>query len=57
MCQVMPFGLCNAPADWQRFINNSLHDFLYKFAAPYVDDVIIGSKDLKEHKKHLKLFL
>ena len=53
----MPFGLCNAPANWQRFINETLMDYLNDFAAPYVDDILIGSRDDKEHQRHLELFL
>ena len=28
---VIPFDLCNGPASWQHFINNTLFDFLHHF--------------------------
>ncbi len=48
----MPFGLCNAPASFQRFIIKCLLglDNVY----PYLDDIIIYSEDLNEHISHLR---
>jgi hypothetical protein len=37
----MPFGLCNAPATFQRMMNDILRDFLHKFLPVYLDDVCI----------------
>ena len=36
---VMPFGLCNAPAAFQYFINEILRDFLDIFVVVYIDDI------------------
>ena len=36
---VMPFGLQNAPAAFQHFVNSVLHKFLDKFASAYLDDI------------------
>ncbi len=50
---VMPFGLKNAPAVFQHFINDTLEDILGKFAFSYIDDIIIFSSDLDSHYQHL----
>src|ERR1043165_9944135 len=53
----MPFGLNNAPAIFQRLMNNVLRDYLRKFVAVYLDDIIIFSKDKKSHKRYIKKVL
>ena len=52
----MPFGLKNAPALFQRCMEVVLQE-CYMFSAPYIDDVIIFSKDVGEHVIHLRLVL
>jgi len=51
---VMPFGLKNAPAIFQHFINDVLKDVIGEFAHTYIDDIIIFSKDYNSHFKHVK---
>ena len=46
---VTPFGLCNAPASFQNYINNVLWDLLDKICTAYLDDIIIYSQNIKEH--------
>ena len=46
---VMPFGITNAPADFQRFINDVLYLFLDAFCTAYLDDILIYSETLEEH--------
>src|ERR1044071_2267899 len=53
----MPFRLNNALATFQRLMNNILRDYLRKFYLVYLDDIIIYSRTLKEHKKHVKMVL
>ena len=54
---VMPFDLANAHSSYQHFINDTLQDYLDIFATAYIDDVLIYSNLLPEHKKHVKLVL
>jgi len=54
---VMPFGLKNAPAVFQHFINDVLEDVLGKFAYSYIDDIIIFSPNFKTHISHVKTVL
>jgi hypothetical protein len=51
------FGLGNAPATFQRMMNDILRDFLPKFVTIYLDDVYVYSRMLDEHLKHLRLVL
>lgn len=53
----MPFGLCNAPATFQRAMNNILKKERFKFVIPYLDDIIIFSKDETGHQTHLDIVL
>ena len=50
----MPFGLCNAPATFQRLMQRCLGDHLTESALVYLDDVIVYSKDFPAHLKHLE---
>ena len=52
---VMPFGLRNAPAIFQRAVHNILkrHN-LTSFCKNYLDDILIHSKDINQHLVHLK---
>ncbi|KAI0999173.1 hypothetical protein K3495_g9023 [Podosphaera aphanis] len=45
-----PFGLCGAPATFQRFIDNALREYLDIYCSAYLDDVIIYTDgDLQDH--------
>ena len=50
----MPFGLVNAPATFQGFINELLFPCLGVSMVFYLDDILIFSKDKEEHKVHLE---
>ena len=51
---VMPFGLCNAPALFQHYINHVLFDLLDEFCTAYLDDVLIYSESRKAHREHVR---
>ena len=50
----MPFGLCNAPATFQRTLDILLAGLRWKTCLVYLDDVIVFSKTLDEHVKHVQ---
>ncbi|RFU29059.1 hypothetical protein B7463_g7277, partial [Scytalidium lignicola] len=54
---VMTFGMTNAPATQQRMMDRILEKYLEKFVMVYLDDIIIYSKSIEEHKEHVKLVL
>jgi hypothetical protein len=51
---VMPFGLANAPATFQAYINRALSDTLDVFAVVYLDDILIYSNDEESHRHHVR---
>ena len=53
----MPFELTNAPATFQRLINNLLYKYLNIFVIAYLNDILIYSKSKSEHIKHIKKIL
>nr|GEU86494.1 putative reverse transcriptase domain-containing protein [Tanacetum cinerariifolium] len=55
--EVMPFGLTNAPAVFIDLMNRVCMPYLDKFVIVFIDDILIYSKNEKEHKEHLKAIL
>ena len=51
--RAMPFGLKGAPTTFQRMMDRILGDCC-KYAAAYLDDVIIFSRDWDSHLKHIR---
>jgi len=54
---VMPFGLCNAPGTFQHYMNDTFREFLDEFLVVYLDDLLIYSNTLREHKEHVRRVL
>ncbi|GBG80803.1 hypothetical protein CBR_g31359 [Chara braunii] len=51
---VMPFALTNAPSTFQTFIDKLFHEQIGLFVVVCLDDILILSKFMKEHMKHLE---
>ena len=52
--KVMPFGLKNAPATFQRLVNTVFTDQLRRNMEAHIDDMIVKSKESAEHLKYLR---
>ena len=51
---VMHYGLTNAPASFQRFMNDIFKDLLDVCVVVYLDDILIYSKNPADHAKHVQ---
>jgi len=56
-CKVLPFGLTNGPATYQRYMNDVLFDYLDDFCTAYLDDILIYSENVLEHQVHVRKVL
>jgi len=54
---VMLFDLCNESVSFQKYINNTLHEYLDKFCTAYLNDILIYFDNKLEHEIHVKLIL
>ena len=50
---VILFSLHGTPATFQHFINDILSEHLNIFISAYIDDLLIYSNSLREHKEHV----
>ena len=48
-CDRMPFGLCNAPATFQQFMQNCMGELNLIYCLIYLDDLIVFSQMEEEH--------
>ncbi|GJX45044.1 reverse transcriptase domain-containing protein [Tanacetum coccineum] len=55
--KVMPFGLTNASAVFMDLMNSVCKPYLDKFVIVFIDDILIYSRNEKEHEEHLKTIL
>lgn len=51
----IPFGLKNAPSHFQRAIDTILGSYRYEFALAFIDDLVIYSRTLDEHRLHVEV--
>ena len=51
---VMPEGLTNAPAGFQRFMNDIFTDMIDVSVVVYLDDILVYSDDPKQHSAHIR---
>ncbi|CAL9001523.1 unnamed protein product [Prunus brigantina] len=54
---VMPFGFTNAPAAFMDLMNRVFRPYLDHFVIVFIDDILVYSRTLEGHKKHLRLVL
>lgn len=54
---VMPFGLCNAPATFERMMDNVLRGLKWKTCLCYLDDIVVFAPDFATHLRRLEQVL
>ena len=53
----MSFELTNASANLQSLMNDTFREFLNEFVIIYLDDILIYSKNKKQHHEHVEKVL
>jgi hypothetical protein len=54
---VEPFGLTNAPAVFMSLMSGVFRKYLDHFVQVFLDDILIYSKNEREHEEHLRIVL
>lgn len=54
---VLPFRLTNAPTNFMCLMNNMFHQYLDRFVLIFINNILIYSRTMEEHKEHLRLVL
>jgi hypothetical protein len=54
---VMPFGLTNAPVVFQHMMNDVFCEYLDDFMVCYINNILIFSKNMADHERHVRLVL
>jgi len=54
---VLPFGLTNAPATFMHLMHQTFREHLDDFVIVFLDDILIYSKTLSEHRVHVRKIL
>ncbi|KAL0190891.1 hypothetical protein M9458_013589, partial [Cirrhinus mrigala] len=55
--RVMPYGLSISPSVFQTFMNEVFQEFLHRFVVVYIDDILICSQNMAEHRQHIQQVL
>ncbi|UYV79514.1 hypothetical protein LAZ67_17002951, partial [Cordylochernes scorpioides] len=55
--RVMPFGLCNAPATFERMMDTVLKGLKWNICLCYLDDIVVYGPSFEEHIKRLEVVL
>ena len=55
--RVMPFGLCNAPATFQRLMETVLAGLTCDCCMVYLDDILVIGRTFSEHIQNLRQVL
>ncbi len=50
---VMPYGLSNSPSIFQNFMHEIFRDMINRFVLIYIDDILIYSPTIEEHRRHV----
>ena len=50
----LSFGLCNAPASFQRAMDSVFAEYTWDFIFVYLDDIVVFSRTFDEHLSHLR---
>lgn len=53
----MPFGLCNAPATFQRLMQTTMSDLVFQIVLIYLDDLLVFSPTFQDHLVRLETVL
>ena len=51
---VLPMGLCNSPGTFMELMNYVFEKQLDRFVIVFLDDILVFSKDLKQHEQHMR---
>lgn len=54
---VMPMGIRNAPAIHQRRVTSALRQWIGRICHVYLDDIVIWSQSIDEHKRNVEIIL
>ena len=54
---VVPFGLVNALAAFQAYINLALHKYINQFVVAYLNNIVVYLDNIKEHTQYIWLVL